>query len=64
MTVTEALRAFWPLFAFQLGLMIWALVDLSRRENTRLLPRVVWFLVIVLFSMLGPIAYLVWGRES
>lgn len=64
MTVAEVLRAFWPLLAFQLGLMIWALVDLSRREHTRLLPRVVWFLVIILFSMLGPIAYLVWGRES
>jgi len=45
----------------QLGLMVYALVDLVRREKTRG-PKWVWVIVIVVIDLLGPIAYLVFGR--
>jgi len=46
----------------QLGLQAFALVDLVRREKTRG-PKWVWVLIIVLGELLGPIVYLIFGRE-
>ncbi len=52
-----------PLVVIQLGLMIFALVDLLRREQTRG-PKWVWALVILFVNMIGPIIYFVAGRED
>ncbi len=52
-----------PVVAIQLALMIFALVELVRRERTRG-PKWVWLLVIVFGELLGPIVYLVFGREE
>jgi len=52
-----------PIVFLQLGLMIFALVDLVRREKTKG-PKWVWALVIVLISFIGPIVYLMIGREE
>lgn len=53
-----------PLALVQLGLMIWAIVDLIKRDTVRGDSKVVWAIVIILFSTLGPIVYLVWGRKE
>ena len=53
-----------PLLAIQLSLMIWALVDLVRRERVRGGSKLVWVLVILLLNFIGPILYLVWGRNE
>ena len=53
-----------PLVLLQLTLMIVALVDLVRREKTRWLPRWAWALVIILGELIGPIIYLIFGRED
>ncbi len=52
-----------PIVFLQLGLMIFALVDLTRRERTKG-PKWAWALVIVLINFIGPIVYLVIGREE
>ncbi len=52
-----------PIVLLQLGLMGFALVDLVRRERTKG-PKWVWALVIVLVNLIGPILYLVLGREE
>ncbi len=52
-----------PVVLLQLGLMVFALVDLSRREKTRG-PRWVWALVIILGELVGPVVYLLFGREE
>jgi glucose uptake protein GlcU len=52
-----------PIIVIQLGLTIYALVDLVRRERTKG-PKWVWALVILFISTIGPIAYLVAGRED
>lgn len=54
---------FWlfiPLIALQLILLAFALIDLLKRK-----PRgmVIWAVVIVLFSILGPVLYLALGRK-
>jgi len=52
-----------PVLVIQLGLMIAALVDLVRREQTRG-PKWVWVLVILLINLIGPIIYFVAGRKE
>jgi hypothetical protein len=53
-----------PVFIIELGLMVIALVDVVRRERVRGGNKVIWIIVIVLFSLIGPIAYLLFGREE
>ena len=63
---TTILLALLPLVLIELGLVIFALVDLARRD-----PRAVkggkkwpWILIILLVSTIGPIIYLVAGRTE
>jgi hypothetical protein len=53
-----------PLAILQLGLMIFALVDWMRRPRTRYLDRRVWLAIIVILSIIGPVAYFFLGREE
>ena len=53
-----------PLVALELTLMIVALVDLVKRERVKFDNKVVWALLIVLVNIIGPVVYLVWGREE
>jgi len=52
-----------PIVLLQLGLMAFALADLIRRERTKG-PKWVWALVIIFVNLIGPIVYLVIGREE
>ena len=52
-----------PIVLLQLGLMLFALVDLSRRQRTKG-PKWVWMLVIIFVNLIGPIVYFVVGREE
>ncbi|MGB9722993.1 MAG: PLD nuclease N-terminal domain-containing protein [Chloroflexia bacterium] len=52
-----------PLVLLQVVLMVVALVDLLRRERTRG-PKWAWALLIVLVNLIGPMAYLLFGREE
>jgi hypothetical protein len=52
-----------PLFLIQLGLMITALVDLSKRERTRG-PKWMWIIIVVFVNLIGPIVYFVIARED
>lgn len=52
-----------PVLLVELGLIIFALVDLARREKTKG-PKWVWALVILFVSMFGPIIYLIFGRDE
>ena len=53
-----------PLAILQLGLMAFALADWARRSRTRYLNRWAWLPLIVIFSILGPVAYFLLGREE
>jgi hypothetical protein len=50
-----------PLVILELALMVFGLFDLVRREKTRG-PKWVWAVVIVLFNLIGPIIYFIFGR--
>jgi choline-glycine betaine transporter len=49
-----------------IGLMLFAFIDCAMREDYQLkkLPKWGWLLVIILFSSLGAIVYLLIGREG
>jgi uncharacterized membrane protein YozB (DUF420 family) len=51
-----------PLFVLEVALMVIALVDLVKRERVRGNNKVVWALVIIFISIIGPIVYLLLGR--
>ena len=61
--IREYLPLLIPIFIIQLALIIFALTDLVRREQTRG-PKWVWALVILLVNFIGPIVYLLLGREE
>jgi hypothetical protein len=53
-----------PVILLELGLMIAALLDLLRRERRTKGPKWVWGLLIVFFSIVGPLVYFFLGREE
>ena len=53
-----------PLVLIELGLMAFALNDLLRRERVKGGNKWLWGILIVFFGMIGPIAYLLLGREE
>ncbi len=52
-----------PILILQLVLLAVALLDLARRERTRG-PKWMWVLVILFVNIIGPILYLMLGREE
>jgi hypothetical protein len=52
-----------PLIILQLILMIAALIDLARREQTRG-PKWAWVLIILFVNIIGPLIYFVAGRDE
>ena len=53
-----------PLVLVQLGLVAFALYDLVRRERVRGDNKWVWGIIIVVVNIIGPILYLLLGREE
>ena len=47
-----------------MGLTIWALVDVIRRDSVRGDNKIIWVLVILLAGIIGPILYLTMGRKK
>jgi len=65
MTDTQILLLLLPLVIVEIALLVLALRDLLRPERrVRGDSKLLWGLVIVFVSMLGPILYFVVGRET
>jgi hypothetical protein len=60
--VLDLLKAIWPVIALNYIIVIWAVVDLVRRDSVKYMPKLLWGIVIVFVNLIGPIAYLVFGR--
>jgi hypothetical protein len=61
--VGQLLLLLTPIIIIQLVLMIIALWDLIKREKTKG-PKWLWVIIILLVNFIGPIIYLVIGREE
>ncbi|MEA2548842.1 MAG: hypothetical protein QOE42_1440 [Chloroflexota bacterium] len=65
LTTEQVLALLAPIVVIQLGLMIVALHDLESDErHVRGGSKLVWVLVIVFVNVVGPIIYLIGGRED
>ena len=62
--LVSALPFLIPLFLLEMGLLVFALIDVIRRPNVRGNNKVVWILIIVLINVIGPIIYLAVGRKE
>ena len=62
-TLRDILPLLLPILVIQTGLIIAALWDLAHRSKTRG-PKWAWVVVILFLNLLGPIIYLVAGRED
>lgn len=51
-----------PILLLQVGLMIFALLDLRKMGTPKHLDKKIWIIVIVFVSWFGPIAYFLIGR--
>jgi hypothetical protein len=64
MTDTQIVLLLLPVILIELGLIVFALRDLLRPERrVRGDSKLMWGLIIVFISLLGPIVYFVVGRE-
>ena len=63
-SLSELLPLLAPLFLLQVGLLALALRDLIRRERVRFDNKLIWGAIIVLFGLIGPLAYFTLGRED
>jgi len=62
-TVWDYLPYLIPLLLLQLGLAIFCLIDLARRNRTRG-PKWMWAIIIILGELIGPLVYLLIGRQE
>jgi hypothetical protein len=54
-----------PILLIQLGLLVWALYDLTRpTRKVKGDSKVVWALIIIFINIIGPILYFLVGRED
>lgn len=63
--IKEILPFLIPVILLQWSLMIFALVKLIRAESPpKFLPKWVWILIIIFVNLIGPVLYLVIGRND
>jgi DMSO reductase anchor subunit len=62
-TISDYLPLLIPVVLLQLGLAIFCLVDLARRNKTRG-PKWMWAIIIIFGELVGPLVYLLIGREE
>jgi hypothetical protein len=53
-----------PMILLELGLMIFAIVDIARKRKTKNLSPLIWIIIILFVNTLGSIIYLIFGRAE
>ncbi len=52
-----------PVILLYLALLLTAIIDLTKKWNTRKNP-IIWLIVIIVINIFGPIAYFIFGRKE
>lgn len=65
-TIQENIVLIIPVLIIQIALMIFALIDLSKREKSEIRGenKLLWVLVIIFLSIIGPIVYFILGKNN
>jgi|AGTN01.1.fsa_nt_gi hypothetical protein len=53
-----------PVFVIQLGLQVYSILNLVKRRKVRFNNKLLWGIVIVLFGILGPVAYMIFRGDE
>jgi len=53
-----------PLAAIQFGLMIFVIIDILRKKKTKTLSPLIWIVISVAGSTVGPVLYIIFGRAD
>ena len=53
-----------PVAVVELGLLVFALVNIVTRKRVKGGNKAVWIILVVLVSVIGPIIYFAFGREE
>ena len=53
-----------PLILLEVGLLVFALVDLIKRKKVRGDNKILWAILIVFIEIIGPCLYLLLGRKE
>jgi len=61
--VPQALILLIPLLLIEIALWVVSLIDLSKRDKVRGGSKVLWVVIILALNLIGPILYLIWGRN-
>ncbi len=62
-TIISLLPFLIPLVLLEVGLLVFALLDVIKRQRVKG-NKIVWIIVIVLVEIIGPIIYLAFGRQE
>ena len=63
-TLKDALPYLVPVLVLEIVLLFVAIIDLDRRRYVTGGNKLVWVLVIVIISIIGPVIYFVFGRRK
>ncbi len=63
-SITSILPFMIPLILLELGLLVFALIDVVKRKHVTGNNKIVWILVIIIVNFIGPIVYLAVGRKE
>ncbi|WP_304054017.1 PLDc N-terminal domain-containing protein [Levilactobacillus namurensis] len=65
---TQFLIDYWPILLpiaiLELGLMFAALKHIFQHARYRFGNRVMWVVIVVVFQIIGPVAYFTWGKGT
>lgn len=61
-SITDYLPFIIPLFILQIGLALSALIHVLRHPQYRFGSKPLWIVVVLLFSIIGPVVYFAFGR--
>ena len=53
-----------PVILIELGLKIFAIIDIARKKKTKNLSPLIWILIICFVNTIGSIIYLIFGRSD
>lgn len=62
--IKEMLPLLIPVIIIEISLLVIAILDLLKREYVRGGNKIVWALLIVFVSIIGPVIYLIAGRQE
>ena len=66
--LTDFLADWWiillPLVVIQLGLFLFAAIDIGRKRQTKTLSPLIWIIIVVCVNTVGAVLYLIFGRAD